>query len=457
MAEDSTAVVWFRRDFRLSENPAWSAATIRHERVVPVVVLDPDLLDRVSDRRARMFRAHVAGLSRQLTELDGGLTVRLGRPADVLPGVVEECGASVVYINRDASPFGRARDAEVESGLGAPIVRHDGLTAHRPGSVLTASGTLSQVFSAFHKRWSATPLEPWPSPGPASIAVLASDTPAAGTDPLDWPAGEEAALGRLARWTERVDDYASTRESFIAGDTSRLSIDLKFGAISARTILDMIGTHTPGRAAFARQLAWRDWWAHHLMQRPGLVDEEWSPRFRGVPWNDDARAFALWQRGETGYPLIDAGMRELAATGWMNNRLRMVTASFLVKDLLVDWRRGERHFRHELLDGDVSQNVGNWQWVAGTGPDAAPFFRVFNPVRQSRTFDPDGGYIRRWVPELAALRSPWIHEPWTFPPLDLAAAGVTLGESYPAPIVDHRVARQEALDAYEVARQSNET
>jgi deoxyribodipyrimidine photo-lyase len=229
-------------------------------------------------------------------------------------------------------------------------------------------------------------------------------------------------------------------------------VALRFGTISPRQVVEAVGEAGADRTAFVRQIAWRDWFAHLLAELPALPDRALRPELDRIAWRDDPEGLAAWQEGRTGYPLVDAGMRELAATGAMHNRVRMVTASFLVKDLLIDWRRGERHFRHLLADGDVAQNVGNWQWVAGTGPDAAPYFRVFNPVAQSRAHDPGARYLRRWVPEIAALDGQAIHAPWEVGPLELAAAGVTLGETYPAPIVDHAAARLRTLAAYRAAR-----
>jgi deoxyribodipyrimidine photo-lyase len=216
-------------------------------------------------------------------------------------------------------------------------------------------------------------------------------------------------------------------------------------------VVEAVGDADADRQAFVRQLAWRDWFAHLLAEVPTLPDKALRTDFDRIGWRDDPDGLAAWKEGRTGYPVVDAGMRELAATGAMHNRVRMITASFLVKDLLVDWRLGERHFRHLLVDADVAQNVGNWQWVAGTGPDAAPFFRIFNPVTQSRTHDPRGEYVRRWVPELADLDDQAIHAPWEVGPLELAAAGITLGETYPEPIVDHASARLRTLAAYRAA------
>jgi deoxyribodipyrimidine photo-lyase len=213
-------------------------------------------------------------------------------------------------------------------------------------------------------------------------------------------------------------------------------------------VVTTIGTSTRGRAAFVRQLAWRDWYAHLLWELPSMVDSSLRTELGRIRWENDPADIAAWKEGRTGYPFIDAGMRQLASTGWMHNRVRMAAASFLVKDLLVDWRVGERWFRRLLVDADIAQNAGNWQWVAGTGPDAAPYFRVFNPVLQSEKFDPEGGYIGAFVPELAGIMAPWIHRPWTAPVEELAAGGVTLGATYPFPIVDHRFARSRAVNAY---------
>jgi deoxyribodipyrimidine photo-lyase len=268
------------------------------------------------------------------------------------------------------------------------------------------------------------------------------------TDDARVRAGEAGALERLERFDERVDAYPDERDRPDLDTTSRLSIDLKFGTIGPRTIIERLGTHTPGREAFVRQLAWRDFYTDLLDAAPESVDQALRPDYRSIDWEDDPEGLEAWKAGETGYPIVDAGMRQLRAEGWMHNRVRMVVASFLVKDLLIDWRLGERHFRHLLLDADVASNVGNWQWAAGTGADAAPYFRIFNPVGQSRKFDPDGDYIRRWVPELTEVAAPHIHAPWDAPPLELASAGVILGDTYPDPIVDHGFARERTLARY---------
>ena len=260
--------------------------------------------------------------------------------------------------------------------------------------------------------------------------------------------GEEAAERRLEAFTDRVDRYAEERDRPDLDITSRLSVDLKWGTISPRRIVEALAGDSPGRAGFVRQVAWRDFWAQIMAARPETVSEALRPEYRDVQWRHDPDGLEAWKRGRTGYPLVDAGTRQLRAEGWIHNRVRMVVASFLVKDLLVDWRLGERHMRRLLLDGDVAQNVGNWQWTAGTGADAVPYFRIFNPTRQSQRFDPAGDYIRRWVPELARLSDREIHTPWKLGPLELAARA----PGYPMPIVDHAEARERTLVAFEAAR-----
>ncbi len=443
--------MWFRRDLRLNDNPAWAAATAAHDEVVAVFVLEPRLLRSAGAIRRDQLLAHLYALHEQLQDLGGGLVVRSGPASGAIPAAVTDCDASALYYNADVTPFSVARDEAV--GRAVDVARHafHGLTVHEPGAVLTKKGSLSQVFTPFYKTWAATPWAPWPASGAGRPVTMAGEPLPVPGGPPYLPPGEAAAWQRVTDWLERVDDYRETRNLPAIPGTSELSSDLKFGTLAARTLVEVVGTETPGRAAFVRQLAWRDWYAHLLALRPDLPDVALKEAYDDIEWRDDPDGFELWCTGMTGYPIVDAGMRQLVASGWMHNRVRMICASFLVKDLLVDWRRGERFFRHHLVDADVAQNAGNWQWVAGTGPDAAPYFRVFNPTSQGRKFDPRGDYVRRWVPELARLPDAVIHEPAAAGPLELAEAGVTLGDTYPAPIVDHAAARERALAAYKRA------
>lgn len=451
------ALVWFRRDLRLDDNPAWAAATAAHQRVTALYVLDPRLLATAAAPRRRQHLAELHALDRSLQVHGGRLCVRHGDPTEIVAQEVDRTGARSVRWNADVTPYATRRDRRVADSLPkeVSIDAHWGNLVLPPGSVQSNAGRASRVFSPFHKRWLATTWDPWPEPGSGRPTDDHGEglTPLAGEPPM--PAGEEGAQALLDRFLDGpADDYRSGHDDVAEDRTSGLSVALHFGTISPRQVLRAVDDGTADRRAFARQLAWRDWFAHLLAELPTLAVAAVRPEYDTVAWEDDPEGLAAWQQGRTGYPLVDAGMRQLAATGTMHNRVRMVTASFLVKDLLIDWRAGERHFRRLLLDADVAQNVGNWQWVAGTGPDAAPYFRVFNPVTQSRTHDPDGSYVRRWVPELSDLDDDAIHAPWEAGPLELEAAGITLGVTYPHPMVDHASARHRAIAAYEHARTS---
>ncbi len=442
------SVVWFRRDLRLADNPAWSAGT-HAPHVCPLYVIDPALYGAATARRRSLLVHGLRALDQELKRLGGRLRVEHGDPAVVVPQVAKHLSAEIVHINREVTPHGAERDRRV--GDRTKLQEHDGVYVHPPGSVVTGAGTPYRVFTPFHRKWSQLPVPAAPVAGRAVPTQRPGDgIPEEGTPPI--PAGEEAARERLERFIDRIDRYHEDRDRPDLDATSHLSVDLKYGWIGPRTVLEAIDGDSAGRQAFTRQLAWRDFYGHLIADAPASVVTALRAEYDSIAWRDAPGDLEAWQRGVTGYPIIDAAMRQLAAEGWIHNRLRMLVASFLVKDLLIDWRTGERFLRRQLIDGDLAQNVGNWQWVAGTGADATPYFRILNPVTQSRRFDPDGTYIRSWVPELGAVPASLIHAPWEAAPEDLAAFGVALGEAYPEPIVDHAVARERTLAAYAAAR-----
>jgi deoxyribodipyrimidine photo-lyase len=446
------AVLWFRRDLRLHDQPALLAAASA-SRVLPVFVLDPAIWDRAGDQRRRYLLRSLGALDEALTSLGGRLVVRRGPPVVVIPQVAREVGAAAVHVSADTTPYGRRRDAAIGERLASWDIRFIATGSPYvvgPGRLASHGGTPYRVFTPFYRAWQA---HEWRAPAePASpIEWLVTDREALPTEPTrsgrDWPeAGELAARRRWAAFRDgALEGYASQRDRPDVDATSQLSVHLKFGELHPRTLLaDIAGRTDPGAVGWRRQLAWREFFADQLWHAPASAWEPLRADRAGLAYDvgptSDAR-FAAWVAGRTGYPFVDAGMRQLAATGWMHNRLRLVTASFLTKDLHVDWRRGARLFMDQLVDGDLASNNHSWQWVAGTGADTARYSRMLNPVTQARRFDPDGAYVRRWVPELQSVHGPAVHEPWAWP------GGLPSG--YPARIVDHDEERREALARYE--------
>jgi deoxyribodipyrimidine photo-lyase len=447
----STALHWFRRDLRLSDNPALVEAVATADEVVGAFCVDPALLGPAGAPR-------VAFLLRCLRALDeamgGRLVVRVGDPVDVIPQLAVEVDAATVHLAEDFGPYGRRRDDAVAARLveaGAEPVCTGSPYAVPPGSIVTGSGTPYKVFTPFSRAWRR---HGWPDPvrRPPAIDWRGARSDAWPVEPdlvgVELPrAGEDAAAHRLDHFLRaKVGDYADARDRPGADATSRLSPDLRWGVLHPRQILARLGDDAGGEA-FATELCWREFYADVLFHRPGSARESMDERVGGMPWDDGPDAderFEAWARGRTGFPIVDAGMRQLLSEGWMHNRVRMIVASFLVKDLHLPWQRGARWFMRHLVDGDLASNQHGWQWTAGTGTDASPFFRIFNPTTQGERFDPDGDYVRRYVPELRDVDSRWIHQPWRSPD--------GTPDGYPEAMVDHREEREESLRRYEAAR-----
>ena len=440
----SASVMWFRRDLRRHDNPALLAAAEAGE-CVPLFVVDPALWERAGAVR----RAYLVASLRALDEsLGGALVVRTGDPREVVPAVAEEVSAASVHAAADYAPYGAARDVEVGAALaeqGAQLQLLGSAYAVAPGRVLSGGGTPYKVYSAFQRSWAdhgwrapvdAPPRTRWR--GLASEGLPDAPPPEGCTPPAS---GEEAARHAWADFLDgRVDAYDEDRNRPDIDGASGMSTYLRWGEIHPRTMLADLGRLTgDGAATYRKELAWREFYADVLFARPETAREYLRPEFAKMEYDDPAGDFDAWREGRTGFPVVDAGMRQLLGTGWMHNRVRMIVASFLVKDLHVEWQHGARHFMRWLVDGDLASNQHNWQWVAGSGTDAAPYFRVFNPTTQGRKFDPEGNYVRRWVPELAHLPGPTVHEPRSV-------------DGYPAPIVDHAAERHEALARYDEVR-----
>lgn len=443
--------MWFRRDLRVHDNPA-----LRHAvddgaggPVLPLFVFDPALWEPSGPSR----RAYLVASLAALTD-DVPVQLRRGDPREEVVAAARAVGATRVHVAADYGPYGARRDEDVEKALadaGIELVRTGSPYAVAPGRVRTGSGGPYQVFTPFSRAWRE---HGWRGPVAAptgvdwssledTVALPDVDLP----DGLDLPAaGEAAARARWEEFLERVADYDEQRDRPGVDGTSRLSHHLKYGELHPRTLLadlePLIQRGSDGATTFRQEIAWREFYADVLHRRPDTARDYYRPEFAAMDYDEPGPAFDAWREGRTGFPVVDAGMRQLRATGWMHNRVRMITASFLVKDLHVEWQHGARHFMRWLVDGDLASNQHGWQWTAGCGTDAAPYFRVFNPTAQGTRFDPAGDYVRRWVPELADARKP--HEP---------TAAERRAGGYPAPIVDHAAERTEALDRYHRLRE----
>ncbi|MCJ7712260.1 MAG: DNA photolyase family protein [Chloroflexi bacterium] len=470
------AIAWFRRDLRIHDNPALTAAVASADVVIPVFVFDDALLNGrwPAPNRIWFMRESVVALSASLAERGAGLRVLHGRPAEVVPAFAREVGASDLFLTRDATPYGLRRDRSVVAaleGTGTTVHALRGLYVHEPDEIATRDGRPYTVYGPFRRAWDLRPRRivlgvPDRIPGPHGAAPRPDPVPDVAPPTADRaliPApGEAAARDRLARWLDGgpvdppvdtpvdapVDAYAAVRNRLDMDGSSRLSQDLRFGLLSPVEVVDRAAGAGDGRGTFTREIAWREFYAHVLWHHPRVVTEPFRSAFARLPFREDPAAFAAWAEGRTGYPVVDAAMRQLRAAGFVHNRARMIAASFLSKHLFLDYRLGETEFMGHLVDGDLASNNGGWQWTASTGTDPQPYFRVFNPTLQAERFDPRGAYVRRWVPELRGVPDTYIHEPWRMGEAAQEAAGCRIGVDYPPPIVDHADARARVLAAY---------
>jgi deoxyribodipyrimidine photo-lyase len=460
---------WFRNDLRLRDNTALETLAMRAGEWLPVFVLDPRIITgpRMGEPRTRFLLDCLGRLSRDLEKRGVPLLVREGRPEDVLPKLLHETGARLLSFNEDVTPFARLRDAAVQQAVersGSQVLVRLDHVVFRSSEIRSASGGAYSVYSPYRntwwRQWTQEPRLPVrlrrlppaipgfsadriPDPRELGVAAGGCDVPTG---------GEAAAKRRLDRFLETAAGrYHEDRDRPDRNGTSRLSPHLRFGVISVRECFERAeeAAHVEPRlqqgvAKWLDELVWREFYSAILEEHPRVMQDNYRREYDTLVWNDDPRGFDAWREGRTGYPIVDAGMRQLHATGWMHNRVRMIVASFLTKDLLIDWREGERFFFERLVDGDPASNNGGWQWAASTGTDAQPYFRIFNPVAQGRRWDPKGRYVRHWVPELRDLPDLHVHAPWES----------RLPDGYPPPIVDHAERRELALERYTSARQS---
>jgi len=474
-----TAIIWFRQDLRLADNPALLAAC-EHERVLPLYIHDDRNDSRWALGGAQKVWLHFSllALDKALRDKGSRLLVRTGPHAETLQAVVDETGADAVYWNRQYEPESIVRDRQIKADLddaGLTVKSFNGALLHEPWQVENKSGDPYKVFTPFWKAASQLSVSA-PLAAPDALPAVASQYGSANVDELAllpdiawdagirewWQPGEDGAHEALEAFIgEPISDYKTDRDKPARPGTSRLSPHLHFGEIGPRQVWHRVHEYTSrasrhgaqaGSETFLSEIGWREFAYHLLYHFPHTPEQPLDERFKDFPWSRARKPLAAWQQGQTGIPMVDAAMRQLWHTGWMHNRLRMVVASFLTKNLLIPWQKGAEWFWDTLVDADLASNTLGWQWTAGCGADAAPFFRVFNPVRQGERFDPKGDFVREWVPELAELPDKHVHAPWDAPADVLKKAGVTLGRDYPEPLVDLKASRREALDAFAIIK-----
>ena len=473
MPTTAPAILWFRNDLRLADHAALNAAIESGRPLLPLFILDDSAADRWALGGASRWWLHhsLASLRQSLAERGGHLTLRRGDSAGIISEIASQTGAAELFFGGCADPWARRVEQAVAEAFGGKVGRMRTSTLFHPDLVRTKSGGAYGVYTPFANACLALGGPKPPLPAPAAIKaakpprserledwdLLPGKPDWAGGLRDTWTPGEAGAMDRAEAFLEHgMRGYAAARDRPAGDGTSMLSPHLHFGEISAVQLWHMAHRRPggKGREIFIRELLWREFCANLLWHHPDLPEAPLKPEFGKMPWRDDKPALAAWQQGQTGVPIVDAGMRQLWRIGWMHNRVRMIVASFLIKHLMIPWQDGEAWFWDTLVDADLASNAGNWQWVAGCGADAAPYFRIFNPVLQGRKFDAEGDYVRQFVPELGRLDSRHLHAPWEAPAEVLAAAGVALGETYPKPIVDLAAGRNRALSAYADIRSS---
>ncbi len=462
VAMKNTTIVWFHKDLRLEDNPALAHAA-QNSKVIPVFIFDEETRQPGAASRWWLHKS-LQALQASLQKKGGELYIFHGKPSDILPDLAQKTGAQGVFWNRQYDTLSIKRDKQLKQDLkdqGLNVESFNGHLLVEPWHIQNKSGGYYKVFTPYWKQ-----LRDMDIPNPVACPEIEFSSCRGSTHIEDfaprwakgfesWQPGEIGAKAQLEAFLkQRLNNYGEGRDRPDKDNTSGLSPHLAWGDISPRVIwhtakdfIEAEGLEKDGQK-FLSELAWREFSYNLLYHFPDLPHKNFNPKFDDFPWVKNQTALEKWQAGQTGYPIVDAGMRQLWHTGWMHNRVRMIVASFLIKDLMIHWKEGERWFWDTLVDADIANNTASWQWVAGCGADAAPYFRIFNPVTQSQKFDPNGDYIRQWVPELKGVDNKVLHAPWQDRPMGLKLAGVELGKDYPEPMVDHKQAREDALAAF---------
>ena len=466
-------IVWFRRDLRIADNPALHEAVKTGRPVICLYILETEKERELGGASKWWLHHSLQSLSKDLETVGAKLTLREGEAFRILDMLIEETSANSVYWNRRYDLAPREIDAAIKSDLkarGLTVETYRANLLSEPWTVKTKTDNYYKVFTPYWRAAQESLDTSAPLPSPKSINAYAAEIKSEHLESFNllpispdwgskmvphWTIGREGAAEALKQFMDGpVANYPEDRNRPDKEDgTSKLSPHLAFGEISPKQIWHSCKGDLEKARVFLSEIGWREFSYVLLFHNPKLASENFKPAFDGFEWNNDSNHLHRWQHGQTGYPFVDAGMRQLWQTGWQHNRVRMVTASFLIKHLLIDWREGEKWFHDTLVDADPASNAASWQWVAGSGADASPYFRIFNPFTQGEKFDPNGDYIRKFVPELAKMPKKYIHRPWEAPQNVLDYAGVKLGKTYPKPIVDHKEAREKALAAYKASRE----